>query len=93
MNSRPWIRKKHWPQYNVTNGLLGHKRVLERFDYSRRDWARDSLISTYVVVEAIYKGQKIVYVQLLDFYDDEETGGPGCVSCLSMLIRPMPAGY
>ena len=56
------------------DGLMGHKKFRQRLVYSRRDWALDSVIYTKVFVNAVYKGEKLRYVQLVEHYNIDNTG-------------------
>ena len=55
-------------------GLMGHKKIWQRILYSRRDWAQDSVIYTEVYVKAVYKGEKLRYVQVVEHYNIDHTG-------------------
>jgi hypothetical protein len=69
-------QKGNWTTYDAGAGLLDHKRVLQRFDYKQRDWSRDSIVHSYVMVHAVYKGEKLGYVRLVEHYNNEDTGLP-----------------
>ncbi|MCS3799387.1 hypothetical protein [Niastella sp. OAS944] len=60
--------------FDESAGLMGHTRILQRLLYSRRDWARDSIIYTEVFVKAVYKGEKLGYVQMVEHYNIDNTG-------------------
>lgn len=55
-------------------GLMGHKRIRQRLPYSHRDWAQDSVIYTEVFVNAVYKEDKLRYVQVVEHYNIDSTG-------------------
>jgi hypothetical protein len=70
-------QKGDWATYEPAGPELPeHKRVLQRFNYSQRDLARDSIIHTYVMVQAVYKENKVRYVRLVECYNNDITGRP-----------------
>lgn len=60
--------------FDESAGLMGHTRILQRLLYSRRDWAQDSVIYTEVFVNAVYKGENLRYVQVVEHYNIDSTG-------------------
>jgi hypothetical protein len=67
-------QKGYFAGFNESAGLMDHKSIWQRILYSRRDWAHDSVIYTEVYVKAVYKGEKLRYVQLEEHYNIDYTG-------------------